>query len=202
MFANAKNVSLDWICASRVDVLDETLLYEMYRAGCHTIQFGVETSNLKLLDEYKAHVQPNIVEATFRLCRKYGIRTLGHFVLGLPGDDRNSIMKTIAFAKRLKCDYASFNIATPLPGTELRKKCIDHGWTAKEYSEYDLSSGEAAINTNCLSGSDLEKLQKKAYRRFYFRISYMFRMLFQVRSRHELFSLFREGLAILKKNIR
>lgn len=201
-FQMQEHISMSWICASRVDLLDDILLYEMHRAGCHTIQFGVETSNPQLLEEFKAHIQPELVEKTFRLCRRYGIRTLGHFVLGLPGDDRKSIMNTVSFAKKLKCDYASFNIATPLPGTALRKKCIDRGWTAEENREYDLSSGKAAIHTSRLSGMELEQLQKKAYRLFYFRPSYMLRRLFHIRSRHELYTLFKEGLAILKKNIK
>jgi radical SAM superfamily enzyme YgiQ (UPF0313 family) len=194
-------VKMSWICASRVDLVDDELLCAMKNAGCHTIQFGVETPNEDLLKKYKGGLRIETIISTFALCRKYRLKTLGHFILGLPGDTKESINKTIRFAKQIKCDYASFNIATPLPGTVLRDECKDRSWLNHNISELDLSSGESVINTELLSGAILEKLKKKAYRSFYFRPNYILKKLIQIKSFIELITLIREGLGIINKNI-
>lgn len=194
-------VKMSWICASRVDLIDDEILYAMREAGCHTIQLGVETPNEMLLNKYKGGLSVNTIISTFTLCRKHRIKTLGHFILGLPGETKEDISRTIKFAKQIKCDYASFNIATPLPGTALREECRDRSWLNYNISELDLSSGEAAINTEQLSGAKLEKLKKKAYRSFYLRPNYILKKLFNIKSFIELITLIREGLGIIKKNV-
>ena len=50
-------ISVGWSCWSRVDVVNEELLKKMKEAGCHTIIFGIETSNEEILKEYKKNIK-------------------------------------------------------------------------------------------------------------------------------------------------
>ena len=57
------------------------------------------------------------VEAAVRAAERAGIRTVAFFMFGLPGESEADMDETIEFAKRLEPTYASFNVATPYPGT-------------------------------------------------------------------------------------
>lgn len=196
-----KKLNISWICATRVDLVDDELIGIMKDAGCHTIQFGVETPTKNILEKYKDGISVEDIELAFELCRKHKIKTLGHFILGLPGDTEDSIENTIDFAKKIRCDYASFNIATPLYGTELRNECQQDYLLMKDNVELDLSSGDSIINTSYLSPDKLKRLKKKAYRNFYFRPTYILRKIIYVSSLKEFVVLLREGLGILKNNL-
>lgn len=188
---------LSWVCSSRVNVVDEEMLVLMKKAGCHTIQFGVESGSQELLDQNCKMVTLAQIEETFILCHKHRIRTLGHFILGLPGETEESLLQTIAFAKKIKCDYASFNVAIPIPGTALRRTCEDNNWLVGDDEELDSSRGYPVIETPFLSRKRLWQLQKKAVRSFYLRPSFILNKLADVRSFHDMLTLFREGIALL-----
>ena len=114
-------LDLTWVCSSRASTLDEELINWMHNAGCHTLLLGVESGDEGLLENYSKGVTKDDLRQAFALCRRYGIRTVGHFIIGLPGETEETAQKTIAFAKELNCDIASFNIAIPAPGTKLRE---------------------------------------------------------------------------------
>lgn len=198
----ARETDLTWVCASRADVLNEEAILAMKRAGCHTIQFGIETANQKLLSNYKDKISIEQIEKILALCRRHKINTLGHFIIGLPGETKESVKETIKFSKRMKCDYASFNLATPLLGTELREKCIEEGYIDPEPEEYDLTAGKAAIQTELLSKEELSRLKNHAIRSFYFRPGYILQRIRGIHSFRNLLSLIREGTAIFTNYIK
>jgi anaerobic magnesium-protoporphyrin IX monomethyl ester cyclase len=188
---------LSWICSSRVDVLDEELLTQMKKAGCHTIQLGVESASQQLLDENNKQVNIEIIIKTFAICRKLGIRTLAHFILGLPGETEQSVIETIKLAKSIKCDYASFNVVTPVYGTSLRKRCIENNWLVGENDEFDSSNGYPVIETPYLSREKLWKLRNKAIRAYYLRPGFILRKLLDVRSFKSFLNLVQNGFSLL-----
>lgn len=188
---------LSWICSSRVNVIDEELLILMKKAGCHTIQFGVESASQKILDENNKNIAVSQVIDTFALCSRLGVRTLAHFILGLPGETEESLRETIRLAKIIKCDYASFNVAVPLPGTTMRRRCLEHGWLKAEQEELDSSRGYPVIETPELTRERLWQLRNHAIRSFYLRPSYIWRKLLGVRALSDLTLLMREGFSLL-----
>jgi len=184
----AENLNLGWVCFSRVDVVDEELLMKMREAGCHTIMFGVESGNSDILEKYAKGISLDQVRKTFTLCKKYGIRTVATFLLGLPEDGRESIEETIDFALSCGVDYASFNIAVPRLGTPLRQEAISAGLVSGEVDEMDQSGSKAVIRTQSLSPEQVEKYKNQALKRFYFRPSFIFRELLRIRSLHDMIS--------------
>lgn len=188
---------LSWICSSRVDVLDKEMLQLLKKAGCHTIQFGVETSSQQLLDKSNKQTSVEQIKYIFNQCKKLGIKTLAHFILGLPGETEESILRTLQLAKEIKCDYASFNIAIPIPGTSLRSYCIENDLIKGEYEILDSSSGYPVIETPLLSREKLWSLRNHVIRTFYLRPSYIIRKLIHIRSPRDLAFLFKEGITLI-----
>ncbi|WP_299136639.1 radical SAM protein [uncultured Tenacibaculum sp.] len=174
------NYGINWMCFSRVDVLNENELKLMKKAGCSLIMFGVEWAEDELLKHYKKHYTTKQIETTFSLSKKIGIKRLGTFLLGVPGQSKESILNTIAFAKKIDADYASFNIAVPRSNTSFRTEALEQGLINDSLEVMDQSGNEVTIGTGILSRNELQKLKNKAYKSFYFRPKYLFKRMISI----------------------
>lgn len=167
-----RKLNVQWICTSRVDTVDADLLRAMKKAGCYQIQYGVESGDQRVLDGLKKGITVEQAIKTFEETRRCGIETGAFFMLGCPGETVETMQKTIALARALKADYASFNIATPFPGTELyhtqRAKITGH-W--KDFDAFHVSTAGA------LPPALIQRYLRKAYRAFYFNAAYFMRRL-------------------------
>jgi radical SAM superfamily enzyme YgiQ (UPF0313 family) len=189
-----------WSCWSRVDIMDEGLLRLMKESGCHTIMFGIETSRDDILEqEKKGYTKEDVLKAV-SLCQKLKIRSLGTFILGLPGETKKSCLETIEFSKRLGIDFASFNVPVPRVRTDLRKRAIQKGWI-NDLETMDQSGSFVVMGNDLLSPHDIDRLKKKAIRDFFLRPSYLWKRLIKVRTFHELKKLIRGGWAIIINNL-
>ncbi|MCX7974055.1 MAG: radical SAM protein [Candidatus Aminicenantes bacterium] len=170
-----------WICNAHASTLSEELIEAMARAGCHTVMIGVESAHNETLTRCAKGVSPDKIIKVFRLCKKYGLRTLGYFIIGLPGDNRQTILQTINFAKQIDCDYASFAILTPDVGSKLRSEAIKKGILDPSIYEFD-STCFPVFTSGELSLEEIWRLRKKAFRDFYLRPSYLFKRIINLRS--------------------
>jgi len=195
----AEGLHLSWTCFSRVDIIDKELLDLMKRAGCHTIMFGVESSSEKIRDTYHKDIDRSDIFKLFKMCRAAGIKTVATFILGLPEDDEQSCIDTINFAKTIGCDYASFNVAVPRPGTTLRKRALENKTIEKNDVVFDHSGKTVFSLSKNISREKLAQLRKRAVREFYFRPSYILDKLLRIRSVTELAEHFREFMTLLGK---
>ena len=173
----------------------------MKEAGCHTIQFGVESENLQTIERYEKKITKQQVKDVFKLCKDIGIRTSGYFMFGLPGETEDNMRKTIDFAKELDCDYASFAVTIPREGTRFYEDCIKDGLINDIPIEMD-SNFFPVMKTKELSAEIIWKYRNKAIKEFYFRPSYIWKKLVNVGSFLELKFLIKEGLSLLKSLFR
>lgn len=195
----AENLDLSWVCSSRASTLDRELLELMKRAGCHTVMLGVESGDDDLLVRYSKGVNKEQLRNIFALCRKLRIRTLGHFIIGLPGETEETARKTITFARELRCDIASFNIAMPALGTPLRETALQNGWLPEAQLEFDASDSYPVMETPEFSKEQAWKWRKKAVRSFYFRPSYLLKAALSARSFYQWKILVLNALALFKR---
>lgn len=120
--ATTAELELTWSCFSRVDVLALDTIQQMHEAGCHTIIFGIESAGEERRKSFQKNTSDDDTARALGACRRCGVRTVGTFVLGLPGDDETRLAATVRYARSLPLDYASFNVAMPRFGTELRRR--------------------------------------------------------------------------------
>ena len=175
---------MKWHCMGRISSVDRELLSEMKEAGLNDIFFGIESGNDEILKRCgKATTVAKAREAVEQ-CNALGIRTYGTFILGLPGDKRETIQQTIDLACSLPLTMAGFSILIPYPGT----KVYDDYYIKEEsgsidYQNFISSSGiHVAKGYTGLVDMDLEELPSyifQAQRRFYMRPRQIFRMLRQ-----------------------
>lgn len=189
---------LKWTCWSRVDLVTEEFLKALRDAGCHTVMYGIESANEDILKQYKKNTKREQMERALALTRRLGMRTVGTFVIGLPGESEQSILETIEYARHLPLDFASFNIATPRFGTTFRRIMKEKGAVNEGRMTYDSSKTMPSWTGETKDGNELPneviyRLQRRAIRRFYLRPGYLFRRLASVRSWYELYASLREG---------
>ncbi len=175
------SLGLEWICQTRVDRVDDELLARMRRAGCRTIQFGVESADPQVLRRARKETTPQTVEQAFTLCRRNGISTSAFFILGLPGDTEGSILDTIGYATRLGCDTAVFSLPMPHVGTALGDEILAQDADRDEWLEYDDVSAPRHGGI-ALTPQRLLELRDLAYRRFYLRLRFMVGWMLRTRT--------------------
>jgi radical SAM superfamily enzyme YgiQ (UPF0313 family) len=115
--AKLKPLGLTWSCTSRVTTDYETLK-AMKEAGCRLMIVGYESGDPQILKNIKKGATIDMALRFTDNCRKLGLVIHGDFIVGLPGESRDSIRRTIDFAKRLDCETIQVSIAHPYPGTE------------------------------------------------------------------------------------
>ena len=163
-----------WGCTARVDTISEDLLKTMKDAGCITMFLGVESADQQFLNQINKNTNINRIKKTFQLTKDFGMRTIATVVLGMPGDTKRSITTTIKFVKTLDPSYAVFSLATPYPGTDFYLNAVSENLIKiNDWSKYTLLS--PVLETVDCSLDELKKLQKKAFKEFYLRPSYIAR---------------------------
>jgi diphthamide synthase (EF-2-diphthine--ammonia ligase) len=168
-----KDIKIIWSCDVRIDLLSELLLIKMKKAGCFLVFFGIETNNKivaqktgKLIDEYQ-------LNQILNLCKKEKILTLGSFLFGLPGDNKESIEQIIKYALNLKLTYASFNVLEQRTGVNF------------------------AINEPRWPLKDLIKYQSLANRKFYFRINKILDLLSNIQTMSQFKNAISNGVKLI-----
>ena len=174
-----RRLKVSWNCANglRVSNVTEAFFAKAARAGCHLVAFGFETGSRDVLITIKKGATLEKAAAAAGWARRCGITTTGFFMLGLPGETETSLQETIDFACRLDLDYAKFNITIPLPGTELY-----HAWRDRmkvdNWLAYNFHLPARELYTHpTLDWDTLERYERRAWRRFYFRPTYILRRL-------------------------
>ncbi len=103
----------------RADRLDKELCVLMKRAGCKGVAIGVESADDDVLKAIKKGETVEQLRKGIILLKEAGIVVGGHFIVGLPGDTYDKVIKSIKFKDEVGLDYAYFNQLVPYPGTEL-----------------------------------------------------------------------------------
>ena len=187
-----------WVCNAHAATITDELIEGMKRGGCHSVMIGVESGQNETLRKYSKSATRERIKDAFKICRKYKVKTLAYFIIGLPGETRESVLETIRFAKELDCDFASFTVLTPDIGSQLRQEAIAKGWLDQTARTFD-STSFPVFTAGDLSKEDIWKLRQKAVRDFYLRPSYLFKKLVGIRSLRDLTLLLNQGLAMFVK---
>lgn len=194
-----RRLETEWCCMCRVDLVDEELLKAMAQAGCWQIDYGIESGNEELLKRVNKGITLSQIRKAIEKTKAAGIKVRGFFMLGLPGENEQTIQQTIKFAKMLDLDIAVFHITIPFPGTELYLQAVMNGEISDEvgYQHYLMfGSSDIPYTPKGLSKRQLLWYRSRAYKSFYLRPSYLLKQLSEIRSLRDLLRYFRGLLAI------
>ena len=162
-----------WSCYSRADTLTEEAVKKMKRSGCFAVQFGIESGNRQILKTIRKNITLEQVRNSVRLVKRYGLKVMGDFMIGLPGDTEETVQETIEFAQELGLNLAFFSVTTPFPGTKLYADAINAGVFEAEHNWDDMTLHKStSFRTKDLTAQNLKELYDKAIKGFYLRPRY------------------------------
>ena len=174
-----ENLHISWNCLARVDRVNPEILSEVKKAGCWQIQFGIESGSQNILDSIKKNITLEQIEYILTLTKKAGIRTKGFFIMGHLLETKETIKKTIDFARKLPLDDFQLTIYTPLPGTEDYHIADKYGVFEESWDK--MSMYNPVFVTNGLTKQELLEYQKLAYRKFYLRPKIIYSVMTKAR---------------------
>jgi len=115
-----RGLKVNWLFETRVDNISKNLLRKMKTAGCNRIHYGVETGDENLLKKIgKPGVNKELIKEIFKNTSEQGIYTMAHVILGLPGENKKTLMNTYNCLLEIDPDGVNWNLITPYPGTKL-----------------------------------------------------------------------------------
>jgi hopanoid biosynthesis associated radical SAM protein HpnJ len=175
--AKLKPLKLTWSCTSRVTTDYETLK-AMKEAGCRLLIVGYESGDQQILKNIKKGATVERARQFTKDCHKLGLVVHGDFIMGLPGETRETIRNTIDFAKELDVETIQVSVAHAYPGTELFDFAVKNGFMVADEKMLDDGGHQLAhIQYPGLPADDILEAVHRFYDEYYFRPKAVFRIL-------------------------
>ncbi|MFA7398137.1 MAG: radical SAM protein [Candidatus Bathyarchaeia archaeon] len=163
-----RDLQFEWFTPNgiRADTLDEELLRKMKRAGCKKIRLAPESGVQRVVDKViKKNQDLKRVEDAVVAAKKVGLGVGCFFVMGLIGETKADIEKTIQFAyklKRLGAESFIFSIAMPLYGTPFYEQAKVGMFLRDGFCDYALAATEPLVETPEFTAEEITELCVKA----------------------------------------
>lgn len=170
------DVRLKWIIQSRPSLMTVEMAKALKKAGCVMVLYGVESGDDEILKKIKKSTTTSEIERGVNIAQKYGLDVLNCVMIGFYWDTPETIKRTIDFAFKLNAEFTQFSIATPLPGTEYYELLKSSGYMVSEDIEKGDSFHKANVDFPNLKQSQIDKMLKGIYRRYYIRPRYLWMM--------------------------
>jgi hopanoid biosynthesis associated radical SAM protein HpnJ len=198
-----KELKFTWSCTSRVTTDYETLK-AMKEAGCRLLIVGYESGDQQILQNIKKGATIEMAERFTANCKKLGLIIHGDFIVGLPGETRATLRKTIDFAKRLDVETIQVSLGHAFPGTEF----YDYAKTNALVSIDGMTDDKGhqlpnVIYPGILEEAELMEWVERFYGEYYFRLRPAWRIvrkaIFNGDDRRRLYKEAREFLDLRSK---
>lgn len=163
-----KPLNFTWSCTSRVHVDLETL-QAMKAAGCRLFIVGFESGNPQILKNIKKGATVEQGREFMKNCKKAGIVVHGDFIIGLPGETKETIEQSLQFAKELDCETIQVSIAHAFPGTEFYDFAKSNGYFRDVEMTDETGHQLPHIEYPGLSRGEMMEAVEHFYDQYYFR---------------------------------
>ena len=159
-----------WSCNAKANVPRATLKV-LRDNGLRLLLVGYESGNQKILHNIKKGMRVDVARRFTKDCHELGIVIHGTFILGLPGETKETIEETIRFAAEINPHTIQVSLAAPYPGTFLHNQARENGWLVDENGELltELGTQVASLNYPHLNHTEIFESMDDFYKRFYFR---------------------------------
>ena len=151
-----RGLHFSWSAFARVDTVDQEMLEMMVQAGCDSVSFGVETGNPEILKTIKKGIKLEQVRNAVQMCKQTGMMAHASFIVGLPGETKETLAQTEEFAKSLGIVYG-YHFLAPFPGTTVRERVqkYDLQILTDDWAKYDAN--DAIVRTAAVSRDEMRE---------------------------------------------
>ena len=163
-------LGVTWSCNAKANVPRETLKV-LRDNGLRLLLVGYESGNQQILHNIKKGMRVEVAKKFTKDCHELGVAIHGTFILGLPGETKETIEETIRFATEINPHTIQVSLAAPYPGTFLYQQALENRWlddaNAELVDEHGLQI--APLHYPHLSHHEIFHSVEDFYKRFYFR---------------------------------
>lgn len=164
-----------WTAEGRVRPADLEMFRRMRQAGCTTFSMGVESGSPRMLELLQKQVTVEEIEAAFRLAREAGLWRVAFFMVACPGETAADFEATRRLMLRLDPEMIQVAYFTGYPGSEAWRRHFAHlGLPWESFQHYERLS-----NLSAEPDAVVQTWQRRLYRDFALRPSFLFRYLWQ-----------------------
>lgn len=191
-----RKLGVTWSCNAKANVPRETLKV-LREGGLRLLLVGYESGNQKILHNIKKGMRTDVARKFTKDCRELGITIHGTFIMGLPGETKETIEETIRFANDINPHTIQVSLAAPYPGTVLFDQAVKNGWLDTSHAELVNDDGVqiAPLHYPHLTQTEIFNSVEEFYRRFYFRSGKIASIVGEmVRDRQMMMRRLREGI--------
>ena len=165
-----RNLNLKYYSQVRVDTIDEEVAAALAESGCISAAIGAESGNNEVLKTLKKWFKTEDVIKAVSMLKAADVPILATYIIGCPGENHESIERTLKFSIELGTNQAKYMILTPFPRTELFRMCVEKGllpsyMTPAQWSKFTYYQHVAA-NLSKVSTEELLEFQRIAYETF------------------------------------
>src|SRR5579859_7102959 len=200
-----KPLNFTWSCTSRVTT-DYDTLKAMKEAGCRLLIVGYESGDPQILKNIKKGATVEMAQRFTANCKKLGLVIHGDYIIGLPGETRETIRKTIDFAKRLDTETIQVSLGHAFPGTEFYEYAQKNALVSIQGMADEAGHQLPNVSYASLSKAELMGAVEQFYDDYYFRPRVIWRVVrkavFDTSERKRLTKEAREYLALRSKRKR
>jgi hopanoid biosynthesis associated radical SAM protein HpnJ len=161
-------MGVTWSCNAKADVPPDTLRV-MRDNGLRLLLVGYESGSQTILNNVRKGTRIDRAREFTRHARALGIKIHGTFILGLPGETRETIRQSMDFAREIDPDTIQVSLAAPYPGTELFRQARDRGWLDADALVDARGVQSSVLGYPHLERGEIFEALERFYRAFYFR---------------------------------
>ena len=159
-----KGLDIIYRCFIRSDTVDRSILEKMHSSGCVEVGMGVESGSQRILDMVRKGETVEQSMKVIKLCHELGIRVKAFFIIGLPGENKESIRETMKFLEEVDLDDLDITIYIPYPGSHIYKDRekfdirftddYEHAWYKGKPGAY-----KPIVSTSSFSSEEIGKIR-------------------------------------------
>lgn len=160
-----------WYSHARVNHFTDDVARAVARSGCVGLNFGIESASPKMLKVMNKHATPEEAAEAVAIAEKHGIQANCTFIVGLPGEDRETVLETVDWIKENRIKRLAFFYATPYPGTVIYNLPLTQQRIRERYGTRDRffsALGDVTdflVNMTELSDDEVRELPQWARRK-------------------------------------
>jgi radical SAM superfamily enzyme YgiQ (UPF0313 family) len=174
-------LGVTWSCNAKANVPESTLRV-LRDNGLRLLLVGYESGSQEILNRVKKGIRLDVARQFTRNAKALGIKIHGTFIMGLPGETRETIEETIRFARDIDPDSLQVSLAAPYPGTALYREALEQGWLERTELVDAGGTQTSVLGYPHLSRDEIFASVERFYRRFYFRPRKLFGFLREMAS--------------------
>lgn len=199
----SRGLDIVWACNARAE-LDYDTMRKMKETNCRLLIVGYESGSDEILQGIKKGITIERMKQFARDAKRAGLLVLGDFIIGLPGETKETIAKTKRLIKEVSPDILQVSVVSPFPGTELYRWAKENGCLITEdANEYLDERGhqKSIISYPELSNQEIKEAVDNILKHYYLSLSYIpiaLRRILKRNGWNELRVLWRSAKAFLR----